>query len=101
MKKDYQTLSEAVNDLTARGYTQSFEALSKCFKCNDGSIHPPEKIKVVEVYRFEGMSSAGDSSVVYALETNDGRKGTLVDSYGVYAENLSPEMMQKMQIVRS
>ncbi|PHO00465.1 phosphoribosylpyrophosphate synthetase, partial [Rhodobacteraceae bacterium 4F10] len=60
----------------------------------------PDTFEVVEVYRFEGMSSAGDNSVVYAIQTKTGVKGVLVDAYGVYANSLSPEMIQKLKIVR-
>lgn len=97
---DYITLSEAVNDLNKRGYTLTFEAKSNQLNCSDGSMHQPDHFDVKEFYRFEGDSSAGDSSVVYAIETKDGRKGTLVDGYGASAENLTPEMAKKMTIVR-
>ena len=97
---DYDTLSEATNDLIKRGYKLSFEPKTSVLQCSDGSQHEPDHFDVMEVYRFEGMSSAGDSSVVYAIETSDGKKGILIDSYGVYAENLTPEMAKKMSIVR-
>jgi hypothetical protein len=38
------------------------------------------------------MSNPDDNSVLFAIESNDGLKGTLLDAYGVYAENLTPEM---------
>lgn len=97
---DYDTLSEAVNDLVRRGFKLTFEPKSNQLNCSDGSTHSPDHFNVVEIYRFEGMSSAGDSSIVYGIETNDGRKGTLIDSYGAYAEKLTPEMAKKMTIVR-
>ena len=97
---DYDTLSQAVNDLNRRGYQLTFEANSNQLNCSDGSTHEPDHFDVVEFYRFEGDSSAGDSSVVYAIETNDGRKGTLVDGFGASAENLTPEMAKKMTISR-
>ncbi|MAX82298.1 MAG: phosphoribosylpyrophosphate synthetase [Crocinitomicaceae bacterium] len=94
----YDTLSEAINDLNKRGYTFDFNLLT------DGISHPetdklyhPEAFNVVEFYRFEGMSSTDDESVVYAIETNDGLKGTLADAYGVYSDSLSPEMLEKMK----
>lgn len=97
---DYDTLSQAVNDLNRRGYKLTFEATKNQLDCSDGSTHGPDHFDVVELYRFEGMSSAGDNSIVYAIKTNDGKKGTLIDSYGAYAENLTPEMAKKMTIVR-
>lgn len=97
----YNSLSQAVNDLSKRGYTLSFEAKKNELECSDGSLHQPDHFEIKEVYRFEGMSSASDNAVVYAIETSDHKRGTLVDSYGVYAENLTPEMAKKMSFVRS
>ncbi len=54
-------------------------------------IHP-EDFEVDETYRFEGMSSTDDNSVLYAISSKNGLKGLLVDAYGVYAENILEEM---------
>jgi hypothetical protein len=43
------------------------------------------------------MTNPADSSVLYAIETEKGDKGLLVDSYGVYAEEVSPEMIDKLK----
>lgn len=98
--KSYETLSQAVNALTEKGYTLSLEAQKNKLVCSDGSEYGPDHFDVVEVHRFEGMSSAGDNAVVYAIETDDNKKGTLVDSYGAYAENLTSEMAKKMSMAR-
>lgn len=96
----YETLSQAINGLAQKGYTLSFEAQKNKLSCSDGSDHEPDYFDVVVFYRFEGMFSAGDNAIVYAIETSDGKKGTLVDSYGAYAENLTLEMAKKMSVVR-
>ncbi len=88
---NYDTLSEALNDLTKRGYTLDFNLKSVQIKFNSKSFN------VVEVYRFEGMSSTDDESVLYVIETKDGMKGTLVDAYGIYADSVSVEMIQKLK----
>ena len=38
------------------------------------------------------MSNTNDSSVVYAMLSNARVKGALIDAYGAYAENITPEM---------
>jgi len=88
---NYDTLSEALNDLAKRGYILDFNLKSVQKKFNSNSF------KLVEVYRFEGMSSTDDESVLYVIETNDGMKGTLVDAYGTYADSVSLEMIQKLK----
>ncbi|WP_428740544.1 phosphoribosylpyrophosphate synthetase [Tenacibaculum sp.] len=94
----YDTLSEAIDDLDKRGYTLDFNLTENGIECRrTKEVYPPEVFEVVEVYRFEGMSSADDNSVVYAIEMVKGTKGVLVDAYGVYADSLSPEMIQKLR----
>ena len=88
---NYDTLSEALNDLAKRGYTLDFNLKSVQIKFNSKSFN------VVEVYRFEGMSSTDDESVLYVIETKDGMKGTLVDAYGTYSDSVSLEMIQKLK----
>ena len=41
---------------------------------------------IAEYHRFEGVSDPGDMSIVYAIETRSGIRGTLVDAFGVYAD---------------
>ncbi len=96
--KNYDTLSEAVNDLQLRGYTYDFNLEPECLKCAslELEIHP-EEFKVDELHRFEGMSSTDDNSILYAISSKNGVKGTLVDAYGVYAENISEEMRKKLR----
>lgn len=96
--KNYETLSEAINDLKKRGYTYDFNLKPESIMCYSKKlkIHP-EDFKVDETYRFEGMSSVGDNSVLYAISFNKEVKGLLVDAYGVYAENISEAMRKKLR----
>ena len=82
--KSYDTLAEAMNDLTVRGYTEDFSLKPHCLECKalDLQIHPSNFV-VDEFYRFEGMTNPDDNSVLFAITSNDGLKGTLVDAYGV------------------
>ncbi|WP_369049488.1 phosphoribosylpyrophosphate synthetase [Tenacibaculum sp. UWU-22] len=99
--KTYDTLSEALTDLEKRGFTHDFNVHATHLECKKrNEIYKPETFTIVEMYRFEGMSSADDNSVVYAIETNTGVKGTLVDAYGVYADSLSSEMIEKLHFKR-
>lgn len=97
MKKSFDTLVEALQDLRARGFKLDFALKSNQLNCSDGSCHMPNEFKVVEHYRFEGMSSVDDNSILMAIETSDGRKGTLVDAYGTYSDSLSPEMLERLK----
>lgn len=94
--KTYDNLVEALNDLKARGYAIDFNLKADCIECSKTGPLKADQFEITEVYRFEGMTNPGDSSVLYVIEGQDGRKGTLVDAYGVYAEALSDELVQKL-----
>jgi hypothetical protein len=95
----YKTEQEALTHLAADGYTQSFSATKDglTYAGYDGTIHP-DQIKIKEVFRFEGMSDPDDTSVVYAIETSDGTKGTLVDAYGANADRELSEFIEQIPL---
>ncbi len=101
MKKFYTSLSEATNDLKARGYTHDFNLKPDCIECDSLQLQlSPEKFTVDEFHRFEGMSSTDDNSIVFAITSDQGVKGVLVDAYGVYASSLNDDMIKKLSIRR-
>lgn len=96
---NYDTLSEAINDLQKRGYTYDFNLTPECLECPSQKIKIyPEHFEVDEIYRFEGMSSTDDNSILYAISSKNGIKGLLVDAYGVYSESLNEEMIHKLKM---
>jgi len=101
MKDQYTSLSEATNGLKARGYIHDFNLKEACVECSALQLQlTPENFTVDEFYRFEGMSSTDDNSIVFAITSNQGVKGVLVDAYGVYASNLNDAMIKKLSIKR-
>jgi hypothetical protein len=50
--------------------------------------------------RFEGISDPDDMSIVYAIETRDGARGTLVDAFGVYASPAVTRVLGPVRIER-
>jgi len=97
--KNYESLVDALRDLKTRGYTQYFEMEYFTIYCGLLDIRlTPEEFTVDETYRFEDDSTPDDSSVLYVISSRDGKvKGTLVDAYGVYAENMSFDMAMKLE----
>ena len=97
--KTFETLSEAMQDLKTRGYTNDFNLHPEWIEC------PPMRLKfrasefhVDEIYRFEGATNPDDSAVLFAIQSSAGVKGILVDAYGAYADSLSPEMIRALTI---
>ncbi len=97
----YDTLSEALNDLAKRGFTKNFNIQSDCIECKEIELKlHPDDFEIVEVYRFEGNSNPGDEEVVYAIESKGRVKGVFVTAYGIYSDELSNELIQKLKIER-
>lgn len=99
--RSYATLTEALDDLRRRGYTEDFDLRPTCIECAAMQLElHPDEFEIMEVYRFEGASNPDDSAVVYAIAGKDGLKGVAVDAYGVYADPFSTEMLAKIRIHR-
>ena len=100
--KNYDNLVDALQDLKDRGYVLDYNlhGQSNNLMVNEIELHP-DHFQIKEMYRFEGMSNPDDNSVVYAIESNAGDKGVLVDSYGMYAESFTPEMIIKIKEYQS
>ncbi len=96
----YDTLTEALDDLRKQGFTLDYNLKDDHLKCQQNAIElHPSDFKIVDVYRFEGMTDPDDETVLYAIEANNGQRGTLVDAYGPYSEAVSPEMAEKLTIL--
>ena len=96
--KNYDTLSEAVNDLVSRGYVYNFNLKNDCITCveNEINIHP-EDFNIDEVHRFEGNTDPGDENVLFAISSDKNNiKGLLVNAFGMYADSFSSEIMSKL-----
>ncbi len=99
-RKGFDTMVEALNDLAKRGYSGNLKLREHYLEDEERKLMLyPEHFKVVESYRFEGMSDPEDNSVIYAIESLAGDfKGVLVNAYGAYAERASSDMIRKLEI---
>lgn len=99
MERMYDSLSVAINALREEGYTHDFNLVEKGVENNSrGTSHDAKDLRVIAFYRFEGITDPDDSSVLYVIEAANGEKGLLVDAYGAYAGQISPEMLEKLKI---
>jgi hypothetical protein len=97
--KTYETLSGAIQALQRNGYIHDFNLHPEWIECPPMKLRlAPVEFHVDEVHRFEGMTNPDDSAVLFAISSTSGIKGLLVDAYGVYAESLSPLMVDKLTI---
>ena len=92
----YATLSKAVDDLCAKGYSDELE-LGATGLFNGEKQLDPAQFTIDSFHRFEGPSDPGDMSIVYAISSEALRlKGLLVGSYGAEAEKHIHRMVRPL-----
>lgn len=100
-KTTYMTdLQKCLNRLEEKGFKDQFRVEKKRLQSMTDAKkkYKPEDLKAVNFYRFEGISDPDDMSILYAIETNDGQKGTLIDAYGRYSDEDTGAFMQNVDI---
>ena len=81
------TLTAALEELKRQGFTEHFALVGGRLRgLGSRQTFRPDQVKISEFRRFEGISDPDDMSILYAIETEDGLRGTLVDAFGVYAD---------------
>ncbi len=96
--KEMSPLITSLNSLIQKGYSEDYTVTEEGLKSlKTGKLYQPDQVKVVDFNRFEGISDPADESILYAIETNDGSKGTLVDAFGPSSDPQLNEFMQKVE----
>ena len=99
-KEEERSLVNVENQLSKDGFNQDFNVV-------DGRLHTinndtkksyaPDEVTIVDFYRFEGESNPDDMSILYALQTADGLKGTISAPYGVYSDEAVDIFLRKVK----
>ncbi|HSP11808.1 MAG TPA: hypothetical protein VLO29_04710 [Salegentibacter sp.] len=99
-RHNYDTASEAVNDLVRRGYTTDFiiHTERNCIICFHPSIElSPDEFEIDEIYRFEGPTDPGDEMIVFGISSDKHKvKGVMVNAFGVYSDNRTSDITKKL-----
>lgn len=100
-KVEMKSLAKVMAKLTEDGYTSNFMVVDDKLKLLDtDKVYEPADVKIDNFYRFEGESDPADTSILYAIETNDGHKGMLTDAYGVYADDNVSVFIQLVESIK-
>ena len=93
-----ETLRDAVDRLSAAGYTDDFRAEPEGLRAvAAGCFHAPESLIIEEIVRFEGVTDPDDEAIVFALRCPlHGVKGTYTVPYGVNVPEIDTEMIQRL-----
>ncbi len=58
----------------------------------------PEEFIIDKHYRFEGVSDPEDEAIVYAISSTVNEvKGVLINGYGVYSDQVTNDLVKKLQ----
>ncbi len=91
------TLVETLEKLRKEGYTEDFNIRFDSLICRDVCLLP-HQFEIDKTFRFEGNTNPSDEAILYAISSIDGKiKGVLVNSYGVYADEMTKEMVDKLR----
>lgn len=94
-----QSLSEMIHNLEALGYVENLGQCGNHFEARTGKVKLfPEDFVVDKMYRFENTSDPDDTAIIYAISSPKlGVKGVYIESYGIYQDDLSPEMLERLK----
>jgi hypothetical protein len=98
--ESYDTVTQALTGLKAKGYTLDFNIAVDNIRCAAHNIYlHPNEFEITEVHRFEGETNPSDEDVVYAIASKDGGiRGTMSSAFGMYADSMGNEMLQKLSM---
>ncbi len=96
-------MADAIRTLEKRGYTENLVPKFDHLTCQNGQIALyPKEFFIDEILRFEVASDPDDNSILYAITCRDKNiKGIYVESYGVYHEELSEAMLERIKFCRA
>src|SRR5262245_47156066 len=75
--EDLKKLVACLNSLIKKGYTEDYKVTESGLKSlQSNKVYSPGDVREVNFYRFEGNSDPSDNSILFAIDTSDGGRGT-------------------------
>ncbi|GAB1405406.1 hypothetical protein MASR1M74_25870 [Lentimicrobium sp.] len=92
------TLATVITKLTRKGFDTQFKVTPDgLLSLSTEKTYRPEEVKIKHFYRFEGESNPADNAILYAIKTNTGEMGTLVDGYGISSDHLVDAFIKQVE----
>jgi len=94
----YKDLADATESLKEDGYTHTFElGEDNSVICKDlGKSYEPDEIKVRTSHKFDAGTDPGSEASIHSIETEDGEKGILITSYGMYVNKKKSALIDRL-----
>ena len=81
----YQTLTDAIADMRARGFVNTFTIQQRQLFCSELSIPvSPAQLILLEHHHVEANDTTGHREI-YGFRTQDNKLGIMTDTYAEYA----------------
>lgn len=95
-----KTLSEVIEILRQRGYTEDFNLLEENISYKKGGEKVDlNDIVIDKIYRFTGQNDLEDEAILYAMRNRkDGAKGVFVNGYGNYTDSGANAVISKINV---
>ena len=96
------TLSACMNKAATEGYSECFIVTSRgLYAISKGRYYRPEQVQLIDTYRCETQGgTSAEPAAMYAIETSDGLKGTLVDTPTTFSEGSANEFIREAEDIR-
>jgi hypothetical protein len=96
--ESYETLTEAITALKQQGYSEDFNLKENCLECIAGMQELlPHEFVIDKSFRFDVDEDPSDQAVLYAISSEmHSIRGLLVNGYGIYSDDVSNEMLEKL-----
>ncbi len=103
LNENFGTMSETINGLAKLGYTHDFNIKDECIVCHQTNTSlSPNDFQIDKVYRFEGASDPDYQSILYAISSSEHNiKGILVNGYGIYSDEATSKLIEKLETNQS
>ncbi len=97
-KEELTSMIKVENRLNSEGFTEDFRVSEgRLCSLNSDKTYGVEEVRIMNFYRFEGETDPDDMSILYAIECNDGTKGTISNSYGPKADTEVDEFLVEVE----
>jgi hypothetical protein len=99
MGKEMKTLTETIDKFRSKEFIYDFyikEGKLRSDETKESFV--PEDLIIERTGRYEGDSNPDDMSIIYAITSESGTKGILLDAYGTYADPQISEFIKDVPI---
>lgn len=91
-------LLTCLKDLETSGYHTQFQITNKGLLSRTSMrTFNSDEVKIVKCFRFKENGDPNDNAILFALETCNKERGTLVDGYGVSGNTELSNFMKKVE----